>query len=52
MAKKEVLFFGYCPKCKYYGCENHDDPCNECLAHPWNEDSRKPVCFEENDNDK
>ena len=41
--KKEVYFGDYCPNCKYRDIEETDDPCNECLNEPSNEDSHKPV---------
>lgn len=47
MAEKEVNFFEYCRKCKYYGTHAWEDPCDECLENPCNEDSHKPVNFEE-----
>lgn len=47
MAKKEVNFRLYCPKCKYYPLGSTDDPCNECLGQGWNEDSHKPINWKE-----
>lgn len=44
--RKEVYFGDYCPKCKFYETEETDDPCNECLNEPSNEDSHKPVRFQ------
>lgn len=45
MATKEVNFRLYCPKCQFYPLQETEDPCNECLAQGWNEDSTKPVRF-------
>ena len=42
---KFVRFDIYCKDCKYQTTEETDDPCNECLAEPVNEYSKKPVCF-------
>ena len=42
-----VDFEQYCPKCKYRDTDEVMDPCNECLADPVNDDSRKPTRFEE-----
>lgn len=47
MAMKEVLFNEYCAKCKFYKVKETDDPCNDCLDEPANEDSHKPVYFKE-----
>ena len=47
MATKEVNFFEYCKKCKYFGTLAWEDPCDECLESPCNEDSHKPLNFEE-----
>ena len=44
---KEVYFSQYCLKCKHGDLEETEEPCNECLTHPWNENSHKPVYFEE-----
>lgn len=45
--KKLVEFDIYCVKCKYKTVPQHEDPCNTCLANPVNEDSHKPVLYEE-----
>lgn len=44
---KEVEFWKYCEKCKYYSVKDVKDPCNDCLAEPVNLHSAKPVYFEE-----
>lgn len=44
---KEVRFNEYCDKCKYKDVDETEDPCNECLTHPANWCSHKPVKFEE-----
>ena len=44
---KEVDYAKYCKTCVYYDKEDIDDPCNECLAEPMNEYSRKPVEYKE-----
>ena len=44
---KEVYFDVYCPKCKHYGKDESEDPCWDCLTEGINEDSHKPVYFEE-----
>lgn len=45
--KKEVYFAQYCGKCKYEHLQGDEDPCDECLEHNWNENSHKPVKYEE-----
>lgn len=44
---KEVLFNAYCTTCKYKDTDETEDPCNECLTNPANENSHKPVNYEE-----
>lgn len=44
---KEVDYYQYCPKCKYYGVLDIKDPCNNCLGEPTNLHSVKPVYYEE-----
>ena len=44
---KEVYFNQYCQKCTYKDVVEQDDPCNECLTYPSNENSHRPVKFEE-----
>ena len=44
---KEVWFYEYCEKCKYWDVPDGDDPCNECLAQSYNIDSHEPINFEE-----
>ena len=51
MAQKEVFFGDWCPKCKHYDTEETDDPCNECLDNPSNEDSHKPVRWQKGENE-
>lgn len=43
----EVWFHVYCAACKYRNLEEKMDPCNDCLAHPMNRNSRRPIRFEE-----
>ena len=48
--KKEVRFDLYCPKCKHHEKSESEDPCWDCLDQGWNENSRKPINFEEDKN--
>ena len=47
--EKEVNFEKYCKLCKYEKLEETLDPCNDCLDHPSNENTEKPVFFKEKD---
>lgn len=42
---KEVRYDLYCKSCEFNPLPASDDPCNECLGHPSNEDSKVPVNF-------
>lgn len=46
-ADKEVFFHLYCSACKHVNCADSEDPCDECLASPVNQDSHKPIFFKE-----
>lgn len=37
----------WCSKCKHDSKLESEDPCNDCLNEPFNEDSRCPTKFEE-----
>lgn len=44
---REVRFDLYCPFCKYTDLPPHHDPCNECLVAGMNEETDRPVLWEE-----
>lgn len=44
---KIVSFYYWCPKCVHRNKTGDEEPCSECLYFPVNQDSRKPVKFEE-----
>ena len=44
---KEVDFHSYCSKCKFEDVKEDEEPCHDCLNHPWNVDSHKPWEFKE-----
>ncbi len=44
---KEVRFDIYCKTCKYAKLPEYYDPCNECLESGMNEETEKPVYWEE-----
>ena len=47
MSIKLVEFDKYCTCCKHKRVSQCEEPCNTCLTNPVNEDSHKPVMFEE-----
>lgn len=49
MAEKFVEFDEYCDICKYKDVKGYEDPCNECLDNPVNEDSHRPVNFKKDE---
>lgn len=44
---KLVEFNQYCYKCVYKDLLDIQEPCNECISNPVNENSHKPVKFQE-----
>ena len=44
--EKLVDYYTYCKECVHYKGKETDDPCDECLRFPVNEDTHKPVNFE------
>lgn len=46
-----VEFEKYCETCEYKDTKQHLDPCHECLGHPVNTNSVKPVMYKEKEND-
>ena len=44
---KIVAFDVWCETCKHRKLNEAQEPCNECLSYPMNEDSTKPVKWEE-----
>ena len=43
---KEVYFDKHCKTCKHSKKNEKEDPCNECLEEPMNQNSHKPVHWE------
>ena len=43
--EKIVDFCEYCGCCIHEKCDEHEDPCDECLSNPVNIWSHKPVKF-------
>lgn len=46
-ANKEVLFWKYCVNCKHSRKAENEEPCWECLTNPVNDNSHRPVMYEE-----
>ena len=44
---KVVDFGRYCWQCKNFSKSEDEEPCYDCMAHPLNEDSHKPIHFDE-----
>lgn len=44
---REVDFEKYCKTCVDEDTDEVKDPCNECLSHPYNEQSAKPIHYSE-----
>lgn len=42
-----VKFAQYCMTCQYEKLAETDTPCDECLEHPVNYESHRPVCYKE-----
>lgn len=49
---KEVYFDQYCKTCVSKDVKEHEDPCHDCLNHPSNTDSHKPVRYVSDGSDK
>ena len=45
--EKFVNFHYWCEKCKHFEKDEKDLPCRECLDEPVNQNSTKPVRWEE-----
>lgn len=52
--EKIVEFEIYCASCEYLEVDdiNGKDPCNECLGHPTNINSTKPILYKKKENTK
>ena len=46
---KFVDFEKYCRECEHVKRAENESPCWECLEHPTNFQSEKPVCFKGSD---
>lgn len=43
---KEVYFDVYCESCEHCAKKDNEEPCEECLDHPINLHSHKPVNYQ------
>lgn len=43
VSKDKEVNWEYCNYCDYKNVDQADDPCHECLNHPVNDWSHKPV---------
>lgn len=50
--EKEVYFVVYCPRCQHWLKFGTEEPCNECLHHPNNTNSHKPINFKEKETEQ
>lgn len=50
LINKEVQYYKYCTRCKYFKAPETEEPCNECLTNPSREYSHRPIMFEESKN--
>ncbi len=37
----------WCDKCQHKTIKENDEPCEECLDHPINENTERPINFKE-----
>lgn len=44
---KEVHFDEWCPKCINWTKREYEEPCDDCLNYPCNQNSTKPLNFRE-----
>ena len=44
---KEVIFGKFCPGCEFAEKAENEEPCDECLEQPFNQDSHRPVNYKE-----
>ena len=49
---KIVNFSIYCVDCKHINKDETEEPCDSCLSEPVNQNTHKPVKFEEADEKK
>ena len=50
--EKIVDFKKYCETCEHKDVKEIKDPCNDCLDHPFNTNSHKPINYKEKEKKK
>ena len=45
--RDKIVDFTMCKSCKYEERDEHEEPCIDCLYEPVNQDTHKPVKWEE-----
>ena len=45
--KEKIVDFTWCQRCVHWEKKEDEDPCDECLDYPSNEDSRRPTKFKD-----
>ena len=48
--EKMIFFEKWCTRCKHEAVNENEEPCESCISSPVNENSRKPIKFEEKEN--
>lgn len=49
LVEKIIDFDKYCKTCKHCDVVGYEDPCNDCLDNPVNNNSKKPIHYEEDE---
>ena len=49
---QKIVEFEWCQSCEHCNLQDYEDPCNDCLDEPMNEDSRRPVFYKEKEDKK
>ena len=46
--REKIVTFVYCRFCEYKNNKENSEPCFDCLDHPTNVDSHRPIHFKDN----
>ena len=47
LERGKITYNDYCKSCKHEKLEENEPPCDECLEHPVNLNSHKPINYED-----
>ena len=47
-SREKIVSFVYCRFCEHKEKKEASNPCDDCLDHPTNIDSRRPIHFKDN----